>query len=251
MTSDDKITSNEQQTTTPPSPSTTLPKTGIFEKAIVRFQRIKSMVKDSPLTVLGISLKQTPKIADIIEQSKILCEDYIYSHLSAIVADRDGSDGEETAVPMTGLLTDVSREIQLIGHRMEATYTTLFRNVSRQINIPLNSEMAVRKALTSIGDFMFKHSVVSWGRIVALFALSSAMSSECVQNGRPELIFAIITQFSEIIDKHVAAWISKQGGWVEIMKAFRIDKATRNLWALTGLGAMCGFFFTWITTAQI
>lgn len=220
---------------------------GIYNKAIDGMQKTKSMMKDSPLTVLGLSLKQTPKMAETVEQSKILCEDYIYSRLSGLVVDRDTTH-EPTVVPT---ITDVSREIQLIGARLEATYPTLYQNISRQVNLPLKSEVAIRKALVSVGDFMFKHSVVTWGRIVALFAIASGIANECLQNGQPELIWSIVTLFSELVEKHVAAWICKQGGWVEIMKAFRVNKATRDLWVLTGLGAICGFFFTWLTASQI
>lgn len=221
---------------------------GIYSKAIDSMQKTKSMMKDSPLTVLGLSLKQTPKMAETVEQSKILCEDYIYSRLSGLVVDHDVPH-EPPAVTPT--ITDVSREIQLIGARLEATYPTLYQNISRQVNLPLKSEVAVRKALVSVGDYMFKHSVVTWGRIVALFAIASGIANECLQNGHPELIWSIVTLFSELVEKHAAAWICKQGGWLDITKAFRVNKATRDLWALTGLGAVFGFFFTWFTTSQI
>lgn len=34
-------------------------------------------------------------------------------------------------------LSDVSREIQLIGTRLESTYPQLYQNVSRHVNMPL------------------------------------------------------------------------------------------------------------------
>lgn len=218
----------------------------IYNKAVDGMQRTKSIMRDSPLTVLGLSLKQMPKIAETVEQSKILCEDYIYSRLSGLARDRD-----MTLEHPSPLVTDVSLEIQLIGARLEATYPDLYQNISRQVNLPLRSEAAVRKALVSIGDFMFKHSVVTWGRIVALFAVVSGIAAECVQNGNPELIWTVVMLFSELIEKHVAAWICRQGGWVEITKAFRTNKATRDLWTLTMVGAVCGLFVTWLTAFQI
>lgn len=181
----------------------------IYSKAMDGMQRTKSIMRDSPLTVLGLSLKQMPKIAETVEQSKILCEDYIYSRLSELARDRD-----MTLEHPSPLVTDVSLEIQLIGARLEATYPDLYQNISRQVNLPLRSEAAVRKVLVSIGDFMFKHSVVTWGRIVALFAIVSGIAADCVQNGNPELIWTVVMLFSELIEKHVAAWICRQGGWV-------------------------------------
>jgi len=31
-------------------------------------------MKESPLTVLGLSTKRTPKISEVVQQTKVLCE---------------------------------------------------------------------------------------------------------------------------------------------------------------------------------
>jgi len=37
----------------------------------------------------------------------------------------------------------------------------------------------------------------------------------------------------------------------EVLKSYRVNKATRNLWILTALGTLTGFIFTWATAMQI
>jgi len=212
-------------------------------------QRCQSLMKDSPLTVLGLSAKQNPKISEIIDQSKILCEDYIFGRML-----RTGElSGSREAAELGDVvkLSDVSREIQLIGCRLESTFPHLYQNVSRQVNMTLKNDAAIRRTILFVGDFLFKHGVVTWCRIVALFAVSGAVANECVMAGHPELVHVITAMVTDVISRHVAPWISQQGGWSEIMKAFRLNKTTRTLWMLSGLGAVTGFVFTWLTAMQI
>ena len=76
------------------------------------------------------------------------------------------------------------------------------------------SEADVRRAITSLGDFIFKHGVVTWCRIVALFAISSAVANESAVAGHPEHASVTVSMVSEVISRHAAVWISQQGGWV-------------------------------------
>jgi len=97
---------------------------------------------------------------------------------------------------------------------------------------------------------MFRNSV-TWGRIIAMYAIAAGIAAECVQHEKPDSIRPLIHVFAEVIEKHCATWICQQGGWVEITKAFRYNRETRSLWGLTGLGVLIGFVFTWLTTVQI
>ena len=46
----------------------------VIAKVTRGLQRCRTLMKDSPLTVLGLSARKNPKISEIIEQSKIICE---------------------------------------------------------------------------------------------------------------------------------------------------------------------------------
>lgn len=84
--------------------------------------------------------------------------------------------------------------------------------------MPLRSQVGVRKALVCIGDFMFRGQppVITWCRIVGLFAVAAAIAREVVANGNPHLIPTIVTTFGELVDCYLAHWIYKQGGWVSV-----------------------------------
>lgn len=226
-------------------------------------------VRDPPLARLELHFQHAPMMAEVVEQSKILCEDYIYSRLKVVLLMSE-SDGFKVRVPNGNAscssyssrpgkvsawkqrkTTDVSTDIQDIGLKLECSYPHLYENVAAQIGMPLRSRVAVRRAMIHVGDFMFRHSVVTWGRIVGLFAVAAAMARDCVLAGRGEHVADIVAVFSELIERHAAAWICKQGGWVAIVKAVRSVREARYMWILTVLGAVSGFAVSWAIPVQI
>jgi len=76
--------------------------------------------------------------------------------------------------------------------------------------------VAVRKALVCIGDSIFRGQppVITWFRIVALFAVSAAVAREVVVGGNAHLLPVVVTTFTELVDRYLAVWIYRQGGWV-------------------------------------
>jgi len=46
-------------------------------------------------------------------------------------------------------------------------------------------------------------------------------------------------------------WLVVACKQAEVLKSYRLNKETRNLWALTALGMLTGFIFTWATAMQI
>lgn len=63
-------------------------------------------------------------------------QDYIYCRLmrSGLLAEGSSSYSGDAAL---GKLSDVSRELQVIGVRLETVYPSLYQNVSRQVNIAI------------------------------------------------------------------------------------------------------------------
>ena len=53
----------------------------MFERSVSWIKKVKLVLKDSPLLLFGLASKQTPTLEDVIEQSKIIFEDYLYLRL--------------------------------------------------------------------------------------------------------------------------------------------------------------------------
>jgi len=64
-----------------------------------------------------------------------MLQDYIFCRLmrSGLLAEGSSYSGDATG----GKLSDVSRELQVIGSRLETVYPNLYQNVSRQVNIAI------------------------------------------------------------------------------------------------------------------
>jgi len=178
-------------------------------------ENFRTKQRNKPLTALERRLKQ-PVILSIVSQATILCEDYIYNKLRSVEPNKNGDGVKASVQQHWGLRipTDASLEIQKLGAMMETKYPSLYVNISHQIMMPLRSDVAVRKAMICIGDYMFKNSIVTWGRIVGLFAVAGAIAAECVESGHSQHICAIVSVFSELIERHASIWICRQGGWV-------------------------------------
>ena len=67
-----------------------------------------------------------------------MLQDYIYCRLMrcGLLAEGVSSSGSGSYSGDTKL-TDVSRELQVIGARLETVYPNLYQNVSRQVNIAI------------------------------------------------------------------------------------------------------------------
>ena len=51
------------------------PQTPPVSGPVQRFtHKCQTTMKESPLTVLGLSTKRTPKISEVVQQTKVLCE---------------------------------------------------------------------------------------------------------------------------------------------------------------------------------
>lgn len=182
----------------------------------------------------------------LVEQSRVLCEDYIYCRLQGLYYhDADNYDAEPDDVK----LSDVSLQIQEVGAKLELSYPSLYVDLPRQLSMPLRSQVAVRKALVCIGDSIFRGQppVITWYRIAALFAVSAAVAREVVVNGNAHLVPVVVTTFTELVDRYLAVWIYRQGGWANVVKQFQpTDKLVRARLAVASAGTLIGFAFFWL-----
>ncbi len=172
-------------------------------------------------SIAGLHLTEMPTAEEIVAQSKILCQDYVYARLkkkgiiflkSDINCNYKGTVGRH--------YSDVSHEIQLLGGELEKMYPELYKSMAKQLNMTMTSELAIKKAFLSVSENLFRKNKITWGRIVALFAIANAFSSDCIQQGHPHFVSVVVDTFSKITAKYLATWIAKQGGWVIIISYY-------------------------------
>lgn len=233
-----------------------------FAKAVAKWRKHRIYLTADPSSILGLNLQELPHVDEVIAQSRILIHDYVVSRLrkQGLLTPRLEM---RLKVSPEVRVSDVSMEIQTIGGELERLYPGLFTNISRQLHLTMHSESTVCRTLTAVGDAMFKGSnVLTWGRVVSLFALSAAFATDCVHQGHSDFVKCVIDTFVELTKVYIAPWVVKQGGWVsmqfimsdvsfvlmcsillqnDIIRTFRTSNETAVLWLITVLGALIGF----------
>jgi len=61
----------------------------------------------------------------------------------------------------------------------------------------------------------------------------------------------MLTYYSNSASYILIGWLVVACEQAELLKSYRLNKETRNLWALTAVGTLTGFIFTWATAMQI
>ena len=158
-----------------------------------------------------IEAKLNEEYVSIANDANLYCLDYIEERLKR----SNIESGLEFIRPeaVSENITSISAKIIEVGELLESSYPHLYNNVSKQLKVKLGSEVLVGDIFRNFGRELFRHGV-TWGRIVSLFAFAAAISTDCITQGRPELVKTVLSCVRLYVLDHLAVWIRSQGGWV-------------------------------------
>lgn len=71
----------------------------------------------------------------------------------------------------------------------------------------------MHNVFAAVAEEIFRGDV-TWGRIVALFAMTGALAMDCVKGGHPEYVLGLVQRMGIFVERDLAPWICQQGGWV-------------------------------------
>lgn len=192
-------------------------------------------------------LKETAEIAD---QTKVLCQEYIHSRLKA--ASIWPQQLEQCARNIHP--SDVSLRLQQVGGVLETTYPDLYRNVTKQAGVCLKTTQSIPDVLTTVAEVLLpSRSATTWGRVVALFAVAAGLAEDCVNQGHPDYVSDIIEVFTQVACLRLDKWIFKQGGWLSLLQTFPRDTKDVNVPDRRGMGvvgAVTGFITSFLVTSH-
>uniref|UniRef100_A0A3Q1I9F7 Bcl-2 Bcl-2 homology region 1-3 domain-containing protein n=1 Tax=Anabas testudineus TaxID=64144 RepID=A0A3Q1I9F7_ANATE len=168
---------------------------------------------------------RSPTDKELVSQAKALCRDYIHSRLNR--AGIGWSKPEHGLAASGGALGEISSVLLWLGDELEYLRPNIYRNVARQLNIPVASEgvvsdafLAVAADIFSTGSFITRVSLpgVTWGKVVSLYAVAGALAVDCVRHGHPAIVHTIVDCMGEFVRKSLTSWLKKRGGWVDLTK---------------------------------
>lgn len=159
---------------------------------------------------------------EVVDQAKNLCGRYLRTKLrSCAVANKKlglqrlrsvsrlTSSNQQTTVCAIGV------QLKLLCQQLERSHPKLYHSVLGNVGLcSLSSPGSVDNLLQTLARELFRNDI-SWGRIVALFAVTGALASDCVRVGHPEYVLTLVESLGTFVDRDLATWITQQGGWVK------------------------------------
>ncbi|KFM74886.1 Bcl-2-related ovarian killer protein-like protein, partial [Stegodyphus mimosarum] len=136
---------------------------------------------------------------DVVNQAKSLCGRYLsVSNLAC---------GSNTA--------EIANELRLLANELENSHPKLFQSVASNLGLhSFPSEAVVHNVFAAVAEEIFRNDV-TWGRIVALFAMTGALAMDCVKTGHPEYVLGLVQRMGIFVESDLAPWICQQGGWLQ------------------------------------
>lgn len=152
---------------------------------------------------------------ELVSQSKVLCRDYIISRLN-----QNGlgwSKAELNFPSSNSSICEISVVLLCLGDELESIQPSLYRNVARQLNISVAMENAVSDAFIGVATEIFATGI-TWGKIVAMYAVAGALAVDCVRQSRVNNVHVIVDSLGQLVRKYLVHWLKRRGGWTEINK---------------------------------
>ncbi|XP_066518264.1 bcl-2-related ovarian killer protein homolog B [Hoplias malabaricus] len=176
-------------------------------------------------------LDRAPSEKELIFQSKVLCKDFIYSRIT-----REGLTWSkvETSLPLSDeKLGEVSMVLLKLGDELEYMRPYVYRNIAKQLCIPVSVESVVSDAFLSVATEILSLGI-TWGKVVAIFAVAGGLAVDCVRQGFPAMVHTIVDSLGEFVRKTLVPWLRRRGGWGDISKCVTITDATsQSHWTTT------------------
>lgn len=69
--------------------------------------------------------------------------------------------------------------------------------------------------MVAIGREILRPGDITWGRIVSVYAVAGGLALDCVYQGKPDYLNAIVEAMTDLLEEDAAEWIATNGGWVK------------------------------------
>ncbi|XP_076833104.1 bcl-2-related ovarian killer protein homolog B isoform X2 [Brachyhypopomus gauderio] len=173
-------------------------------------------------------LNRTHTDRELVSQSTILCRYFMHSRII-----REGLNWSKVGpgLPaLKGALGDVSKVLLKLGDELDYLQPYLYRNIAKQLRISVAVESMVTDAFLSVAMEILSLGI-TWGKVVAIFAVAGGLAVDCVRQGHPAMVHAIVESMGELAGRSLAPWLKRRGGWGDISKCvMNSDNTSQYHW---------------------
>lgn len=107
--------------------------------------------------------------------------------------------------------TETCSRVAKLCTQMEKESCSFFENIPNQMNLKQDN---AKVTFMRLGKSVFCHDGINLGRIMAVYALAGVFAVHFVNKGQTQVVTKIPSWIKELVEKHLADWIVKKGGWV-------------------------------------
>lgn len=209
----------------------------------------------SPLQVVGSARRRFSNVSDVVSrkishtirwrtvsasieltvsQGSSLCAQYIRNRLkrSGIFHRKLGLKRMRSAMLLPGgaVVGEVYPELTAVGAELEKMHPNLFVRIARQIGCgSFSTEQSASEAIVDVSREMIRNGEMTWGKVIALYAVAGGIAVDCVRQGKPEFLPAIQRGMTDVLEQDLAAWIQSNGGWAALATRYR-QSAEETAW---------------------
>lgn len=124
------------------------------------------------------------------------------------------------------------------------------RQLAEKLDIQQPDDIAL---LNCVATAMFDDDIVTWGRIITLFAYAGYLARYCHEQGLSECSEAVAELLESIVVNRLGLWILANGGWESFDRQFpaMCFFEWTSVWkAVTVIALMCGAVLAFYSSIQ-
>ena len=97
---------------------------------------------------------------------------------------------------------------------MLENHSIIFNRIISRIDLDQNTDF--QKGFYVVSEELFQGQVLTWGRIVSLFAYGARLAQHCVENDMSNMVIDVVSSLSHVAVDKLTPFLKDHGGWVRI-----------------------------------
>ena len=111
---------------------------------------------------------------------------------------------------------------------MLENHSIIFNRIISRIDLDQNTDF--QKGFYVVSEELFQGQVLTWGRIVSLFAYGARLAQHCVENDMSNMVIDVVSSLSHVAVDKLTPFLKDHGGWVRICFLISKHKLSGFFW---------------------
>lgn len=181
----------------------------------------------------ALTLRKKPSTKEsIISESRKLAHEYFASKFGPYDSELKVQMLNQFSVHETRVHMDVLHTLQNACLYLENNHPNIYVDLAKNFNVHKTELTRNNRNLTEVfnivTDHMFRDGI-TWGKIVAMYALSGSLAMDCIRRNDREYVLALCDMLTCYVRTNLVSWMYSKGGWVGILEDFKSKEPSQRL----------------------